>query len=175
MRKSGITANATLAVAAAAISLSAALTAAPAALASETDGAINGTFIATSDGVWAKVNDRYEDQPTVVSTWTISSSCPNKVDCTGTVTSDEGWSAPLKKSSTLWLLVRDLPEWKLCPDGTFAHARQLFQFYPIDNTRTVDWDSTTFEGHVQTLGDAGACGKNQSVNIDVPFSMVKAP
>lgn len=33
---------------------------------------INGTFATSSNGEWAKVNERYEDQPSIRSTWTIS-------------------------------------------------------------------------------------------------------
>ena len=35
--------------------------------------AINGTYRVTSNGNWAKINDQYNYEPTVVSTWTISS------------------------------------------------------------------------------------------------------
>src|SRR5262245_18204847 len=58
------------------------------------DVAINGTYRATSIGNWAKINDQYNNEPTVVSTWTISSTCANFQECTGTLTSDQGWSAP---------------------------------------------------------------------------------
>ena len=45
------------------------------------DVAINGTYRVTSNGNWAKINDQYNYEPTVVSTWTISSSCSNFQTC----------------------------------------------------------------------------------------------
>ena len=46
------------------------------------DVAINGTYRATSIGDWAKINDQYNGEPTVISTWTISSSCSTFQKCT---------------------------------------------------------------------------------------------
>ncbi len=57
--------------------------------------AINGTFRATSIGDYAQRNDQYFGEPTVYQTWTISSTCDTFQECHGTVTSDQGWSAPL--------------------------------------------------------------------------------
>src|ERR1700748_2809659 len=59
------------------------------------DISINGRFTATSLGNWAKTNDSFQDEATVRSVWTVSSSCSDAQDCTGTVSSDQGWSAPL--------------------------------------------------------------------------------
>ena len=57
---------------------------------------INGTFLTSSNGDWAKINQRYEDQPPTRSTWTISTQCVSPSDCTGTVNSDAGWIAFLR-------------------------------------------------------------------------------
>src|SRR5882724_6725907 len=57
--------------------------------------AINGTFRATSVGDYAQRNDQYFGEPTVYQTWTISSTCDTFQECHGTVSSDQGWSAPL--------------------------------------------------------------------------------
>src|SRR5436309_5806711 len=43
---------------------------------------------------YATTNDTYNGEATVTSTWTISSSCVTFQECHGTVTSDQGWSAP---------------------------------------------------------------------------------
>src|SRR3954464_1897033 len=48
--------------------------------------AVNGTFRATSIGDWAQTNDQYHGEPTVISTWTISSTCVTFQQCQGTVT-----------------------------------------------------------------------------------------
>src|ERR1700736_3364913 len=47
--------------------------------------AINGTFLATWNGEWARTNDSYHDEATIRSTGTITSSCENPVACSGTV------------------------------------------------------------------------------------------
>src|ERR1700733_6985930 len=60
------------------------------------DPAINGTYTATVVGDWARVREVYHQEAVVRSTWTITTSCATAEDCTGTVTSDQGWSAPLK-------------------------------------------------------------------------------
>jgi len=155
------------------VAVSVATALAPAAGASVGDGSINGTYLATSDGVWAKTDDQYRDAPTVTSVWTVSSSCPNKVDCTGQVTSDQGWTLPLTKRNTFWVLVRDIPQWLPCPDGTFAHGTQRIMFYPLDDSGNVNPDSSSFAGHDKIFGDGGNCGRNQSVVLDLPFTLVK--
>jgi len=62
-----------------------------------------------SDGQWAKTRDVYHDEATITSTWTISSTCTTHVDCTGTVTSDQGWSAGAHYNGGLWFVEHDLP------------------------------------------------------------------
>src|SRR5262249_53529772 len=57
--------------------------------------AINGTYLATSNGDWARTNDSYHDEATVRSTWTITSTCPTPTSCYGTVVSDQGWTAKI--------------------------------------------------------------------------------
>lgn len=37
--------------------------------------AMNGTFTVVSNGEWAQMNERYQDQPTVRSTWTVDTVC----------------------------------------------------------------------------------------------------
>jgi hypothetical protein len=59
------------------------------------DIAINGTYQADSIGGWAKINQQYNSEREITSTWKISTTCTTMEDCTGTVTSDQGWTAPI--------------------------------------------------------------------------------
>jgi hypothetical protein len=137
--------------------------------------AINGTFLATSNGEWAKTNDSYHDEATIRSTWTIATSCENPVACSGTVTSDQGWTAKIVRVPGLWKVIRELPNWETCGDGTAATGRQVFTFYPMgsDPVEPIDFNSTTFGGEDETTGPSGACGQNNLLQITVPFKLVK--
>lgn len=75
---------------------------APHAHAWEDSTALNGTFTARSDGLWAKTNEIMAYQADAVATWTITSSCTTFQDCTGTVVSDQGWTADLVYQSQRW-------------------------------------------------------------------------
>ena len=100
--------------------------ASPARATTKEDVAINGKYRATSLGGWATTNDQYNTEATVISTWTISSTCTTVQDCTGTVTSDQGWSAPLYvRDGTQWYVKRDVPNWERCADGTAFAGQQL--------------------------------------------------
>jgi hypothetical protein len=133
--------------------------------------ALNGTFIAASDGRWARVNDRYQDVPSVRNTWTITSTCNGPMDCQGTIASDEGWTAQLRKPNQVWSAERIVPDWQQCPDGTSSPGHQLFRFWRIDETGTADLSGTSplFEGEDKTLGDSGACGVNKWLSIRMPL------
>jgi hypothetical protein len=136
---------------------------------------INGTFLATSNGEWAKTNDSYHDEDTIRSTWTISTSCANPVACSGTVTSDQGWTAKIVHVPGKWRVIRELPNWETCGDGTAATGRQVYTFYPMgsDPGEPIDFNSTTFAGEDETTGPSGACGQNNLLQITVPFKLVK--
>jgi len=56
--------------------------------ASDADWGLNGTYVATSNGEWAKTNERFQDEASLRSTWTISTVCSYPSECTGTVASD---------------------------------------------------------------------------------------
>lgn len=134
--------------------------------AANTDGvAINGTYLAVSDGQWAQTNAVYHDEATLVSTWTITSSCSDYLACWGTVTSDQGWSAPIRYLSRLWLVTRVLPDWEHCTDGTTAPGEQKFTFSPDDAATLTGWD--------RTMGPSGACGINHWLTIDMPFKLTR--
>lgn len=126
---------------------------------------LNGTYRATSDGAWAKLNHQMHNQETVISTWTITTTCTTPVDCTGTVSSDQGWSAPIVLRSSMWLVTRTVENWEVCPDGTAFPGRQQFKFYQEPGDSLSGWDETT--------GPSGACGANLWLVIDMPFTLVK--
>src|SRR5690625_1258855 len=72
------------------------------------DAALNGTYRATSDGTYAQLNHQLHDMETVTSIWTLTTTCVSRLDCTGTVTSDQGWSAPIKLNFGQWLVVHEI-------------------------------------------------------------------
>ncbi|ORW01255.1 hypothetical protein AWC14_08825 [Mycobacterium kyorinense] len=128
--------------------------------------ALNGTYTAISDGQWAKTNEKYHDEATVISTWTITSSCTGIFDCIGRVTSDLGWSADARYVSGMWFVIHILDNWEHCADGSGAPARQVFKFYSDPNNKSAQlgWDTTT--------AASGACGRNRPLEIEMPFKLV---
>jgi hypothetical protein len=137
----------------------------PLARASSDLVALNGKYTATSDGTWAKLHDSFHDEATVVSTWTITSSCDNPVVCTGQVSSDQGWSASLQLvGGDMWRVAHDVANWERCQDGTTAPGRQTFKFSADENL--AGWDNT--------VGPSGACGANKELVIRMPFKLVKS-
>lgn len=168
MRLSGMVAAAMLLAA----GVTGGLAAGPSARASQDELALNGTYRATSIGTWARTNDTYHDEATVVSTWTISSTCTTAQDCAGTVTSDQGWSAPLTmRDGTLWKVAHDVPDWEKCPDGSSYPGHQLYTFYPVDPAGQVRLGSPTLGGFDKTTGPSGACGRNYWLVIEMPFRL----
>jgi hypothetical protein len=150
------------------------LATAPSARASTDDVPINGTYRATSIGGWAKTNDQYANEPTVTSTWTIRSSCTTFLECTGTMTSDQGWSAPLyTHDGTIWYVKRDVPHWERCPDGTAYTGHQTYYFYAVNSEGMTQLGSPTLAGKDTTIGPSGACGQNQWLEIELPLRLDK--
>jgi len=139
------------------------------------DVAINGKYRATSIGNWAKINDQYNNEATVTNTWTISSSCANFQECTGTVTSDQGWSAPLYMlDGIMWYAKHDVPNWERCEDGTAYTGQQTFYFYPVDSSNgSFQLGSPTLAGKDKTVGPSGACGQNHWLDIELPLRLDK--
>ncbi|MGP4055572.1 hypothetical protein ACTWP6_12230 [Mycobacterium sp. 4D054] len=143
----------------------------------ELKGALNGTFRAVSNGDLAKSNEMYYNQPTVTATWTITSTCTNPTDCTGTVISDQGWSAPIYKMSGLWNVKHVVPNWAPCPDGTAPDGLQHYRFYAV-NAHTGQADNSQddlFAGLDDTTGPSGACGVNKPLLISMPFKLSRIP
>ena len=135
---------------------------------------LNGSYRVVSNGDWAKTNEVYMDEKQVISTWTFSSICADAGTCKGTVTSDQGWTAPVEFRSSGWVMDRYLPDWEPCPDGTFSPGRQRFQFYATDANGQVDkMNVETLQGYDRTIGVSGACGKNQPLVITMPLTLHK--
>jgi hypothetical protein len=164
---------AALACAITAALLSAFVTGPSVARANNDGPAINGTFTATSNGQWAQTNDAFHDEATVRSIWTIHTTCSTPIDCVGTVTSDQGWTAPIYTTSDVWYVKRDLPGWEPCPDGTSAPGQQIYRFAAVADDGTLDPASTTYAGADNTTGPSGACGKNLQLVVELPFKLVK--
>jgi hypothetical protein len=135
---------------------------------------LNGTYLATSNGEWAETNNVFHDEATVRSTWTITSTCRTPLDCSGQVTSDQGWTAEINKMNEAgWTVKRDLPGWETCDDGTAATGRQVYRFWPADASGVYSRGSTTLVGTDKTTGPSGACGRNLWLVIEMPFKLVK--
>lgn len=126
---------------------------------------INGVYTAFSDGRNARTNDRFQDEVSVTATWTVESACQNYLECSGSVTSDQGWVADIQYRDNRWRAVHVVPGWEKCPDGSTADGEQAFAFYrdPLNPARFVGWD--------KTVGPSGACGKNQWLAIEMPFTL----
>lgn len=137
------------------------------------DWEIDGVYTATSNGEWATRNDVYQDEPTVVGTWTIETTCTGPEQCSGEVTSDQGWSAPITNTNGLWYARRTVEGWQQCPDGSSSDGGQIYTFYPADEGGQVSPGSPTFAGLDTTIGASGACGVNQWLAIRMPFKLVK--
>ena len=168
MRVSSLLATATV--------IASAVVAGPAipAVGSPADWGLNGTYVATSNGEWSKTNDIFRDQPSIRSTWTISSTCSYPGECTGTVSSDWGWTAPIYQKSAVWYVKRTVENWQPCPDGTAAAGLQVYRFYPATPDGTAsDPASSTLFGDDQTTGISGSCGSSKVRFISTPFKLVK--
>lgn len=147
--------------------------AAPAARAAD-KWALNGTFTATSNGEWARTNDVFHDERSVRAIWTISSQCSYPTECTGTVTSDQGWTAPIYQTGGEWYVKHVVPNWMPCPDGTASDGLQVFRFKAMTpGGDYTDPTSNTLIGDDSTTGRGGACGRSLPLFINMPFKLVK--
>jgi hypothetical protein len=160
-------------VAATAITVLGSLAAVPSAQASNFGIELNGTWRVMQNGEWARTNQVLIDEKVLIENWTISSSCVSPLECTGTVTSDAGWSAPINMVKVYWLLNRDIPNWAPCSDGTAAVGHQKFTVWGINpalNERNLKI-TDLLAGRVITETDSGACGINKPLDIEVPVRM----
>ncbi|WP_228032570.1 hypothetical protein [Mycolicibacterium sp. P9-22] len=146
----------------------------PSARASVDPVAINGVFTVLSDGEWATTDYAFHKEATVVSTWTITSTCTTEVSCTGLVSSDQGWEASLyTNEGNVWYVERDLPNWQPCPDGSVLPGHQTFKFYPSDSDGLTQIGSPYLEGIDKTVGERYACGRVKALTIVLPLRLNK--
>lgn len=135
------------------------------------DWALNGRYLATSNGDWAQTNEVYHDEATVRSTWTIAMSCTNVVTCAGTVTSDAGWTAEITTTNWEYVVTRDIPNWEPCVDGRTVTGHQRIRFFPVDSHGALLPGSSVFAGYDKTSGESGGCSLNEKLQIDMPFRL----
>jgi hypothetical protein len=133
---------------------------------------LNGTYRVTSNGNWAKTNDVFIDEDTVIQTWTISSSCVNPTECSGEVRSDQGWTAPIAYTGSRWIIDREVPNWEPCSDGTTATGSQKFLLWGVNPYGMGDLKNVDLlAGTDTTRGPSGACGINTPLVIRQPIRM----
>ena len=136
--------------------------------------ALNGTYTATSNGEWARTNDVFHDERSVRAVWSISSQCSYPTECTGTVSSDQGWSAPIYQRSGEWYVKHVITGWMPCPDGSSGDGLQVFRFKAMTpDGDEIDPTSNTLIGEDATTGQSGACGRSLPLFITMPFKLVK--
>lgn len=145
----------------------------PTASATDGEDAINGTFSVVSNGEWARMNERYQDEPTVRSTWTVSTVCSTAITCSGKVTSSLGWTEDIYTTSGQWYVKHYVPDWIPCPDGTRAPGLQVYRFYPATEEGQGRQGSNLFVGEDQTTGESGNCGRSRSLVLNLPVKITK--
>lgn len=130
---------------------------------------LGGTYRVVSNGDWAKVNDVYIDQQTVVQTWTFNVSCVSPIECTGEVVSDRGWTGTVRLDD-FWLIDHDIPDWAPCPDGSFAPGHQKFVIWGFNQVRAerTNENANLLIGRDITKTASGACGINKPLVIEMP-------
>lgn len=137
-------------------------------------GSLNGSFTATSNGEWARTNDVFRNENSVRAVWTVASQCSYPTECTGSVTSNQGWTAPIYQTGGEWYVKHIVPQWIRCPDGSTADGLQIFRFKAMTpDGSTTDPTSNTLVGEDATTGPSGACGRSLAVHITMPFKLVK--
>ncbi|WP_263998007.1 hypothetical protein [Mycobacterium yunnanensis] len=136
--------------------------------------AMNGTYSVVSNGEWARMNDRYQDEPTVRSTWTVTSTCTTALTCAGKVTSSLGWTEDIYTTSGAnWFVKHYVPEWIPCPDGGTAPGLQVYHIYPANDDGLVQNVSDTWLGDDVTTGPSGNCGRSKSLVLSLPVKILK--
>jgi hypothetical protein len=137
------------------------------------DMALNGRFLATSNGDWAMTNDVYRDEASVRSIWTIAMTCANVLTCSGTVHSDIGWSAKITTTNGEYVVKRDLPNWEPCADGSgrTVTGHQRYRFFPAGDNGAILPGSRVFAGFDKTSGESGGCSLNDKLEIELPFRL----
>lgn len=139
------------------------------------DWALNGRFLATSNGQWATTNDVYRDEAVTRSIWTIAMGCSHTIICAGSVNSDAGWSANIVTTNSEYIVKRELPDWEPCADGSgrTVTGHQSFRFFPVADTGFLQPGSRIFAGFDKTSGESGGCSLNEKLEIEMPFRLEK--
>lgn len=133
---------------------------------------LNGAYRVTSNGDMARTNEVFMTEQNVTSVWTFSSSCANAHQCTGQVSSDQGWTAPLEFRTSRWIVDRFHENWQTCPDGTTSPGQQRYQFQGSDaNGQYEKRNIDLLVGYDRTIGVSGACGRNQPTVIVLPLTV----
>ncbi|OBK76292.1 hypothetical protein [Mycobacterium sp. 1274761.0] len=136
---------------------------------------LNGRYQALSNGQFARTNDVFKDERTIVETWDISTTCKSPIECLGEVKSSAGWTAPITYDGDVWNVKRAIPNWEACPDGTYAEGAQNIIFWgidPVKNERRPTF-TTLLGGRDITMSPSGSCGINKSLQIELPFRLDK--
>jgi hypothetical protein len=160
-------------VAAAALTVIGSLTAPPPAHASNFGVELNGTWKSMSNGDWAKTNDVYMDEQTIIQTLTINTDCVSPIECTGTIKSDQGWTAAMRLQFGFWTADRVVPHWLPCPDGSFADVNEKLIFWGIDPSRNERNLKITdlLAGRDIFKGPSGGCGINKPIDVEYPLRL----
>lgn len=136
--------------------------------------ALSGQYLVTSNGGWAKVNEVFRPRDIVRQVWTVTTSCPDSMNCAGRVSSSQGWSADIRYDGSWWLVKRALDQWEPCPDGSAAPGDQQYQFWGVNAEGQVDDGNVTLlAGNDVTFGQSGSCGKNKVLVISYPLRLQK--
>jgi hypothetical protein len=139
------------------------------------DAALNGRYVATSNGDWATTNDVHRDESSARSNWTIAMTCSDVVTCRGLVTSDAGWSADIVTTNGEYIVKRELPNWEPCADGSgrTVIGHQMYRFFPVGDGGALLPGSGVFAGFDNTSGESGGCSFNEKLEISMPFRLEK--
>lgn len=147
----------------------------PQAAADTSDFALNGRYSVVSNGEWAKMNERYQDKPSVFSEWTINTTCSTPITCAGKVTSSQGWTEDIYTTTGAnWYVRHAVPDWIPCPDGSTAPGVQVFRFFP-ERSSNPDGSATpgVLVGEDVTTGVSGNCGRNTSLVLNLPVKLTR--
>ena len=135
---------------------------------------MNGTYSVVSDGEWARMNDRYQDEPSVRSTWTVTSTCSTAITCAGKVTSTLGWTEDIYTTmGREWYVKHSVSDWIPCPDGTTAPGLQVYKIYRANDEGMAYVTSPNWLGEDETTGVSGNCGRNRSLVLNLPVKLTK--